>query len=85
MVEKRSKIITKTDDITYTINRYVDVNREYDNISGAKKSDILNAYSEAKQRNLIAKAVLAIANELDLNENIDIKELSEMVSYITGK
>lgn len=81
MVEKRGKIVQNDGGITYTINRYVDVQREYSQVSGEKKSKILAEYSEAKQRNIIASAILKIANDLGVDGS-EIEDLRVMKQFI---
>ena len=66
MVEKRGRIISSENGVTYTINRYVDVSREYDSASGAKKSKILAEYSEAKQRNILTNVILELVEKTGL-------------------
>jgi hypothetical protein len=84
MVDKQSKVIKMDNGIQYVVNRFVDVQKEYDNVAGVKKKTILDQYSEAKQRNIIASAILAIAAELNINDgsNDAIQALSDMQEFI---
>ena len=82
MVEKRGKIIQNDGGVTYTINRYVDVTREYDSIAGAKKSKILAEYSEAKQRNILTTVILELVKQTNLSsEAVDaLKAMHEFIN-----
>jgi hypothetical protein len=82
MVEKRGRIISSENGVTYTINRYVDVSREYDSASGAKKSKILAEYSEAKQRNILTTVILELVEQTDLSsEAVDaLKAMHEFIN-----
>lgn len=81
-VERQGKVTTFDNGVRYAINRYVDVNREYDNVSGAKKKAILDEYSEAKQRNIMMAAILLIADSLDIAGD-EITELKKLQEFIT--
>ncbi len=80
-IQKKGKITRIEDGVTYISAVYSDSLREYDEESGKKKFDILNKYSEAKQRNIIAKAVLSIAKELNIDSD-EIFNLETMVNDI---
>ncbi len=84
MVERRGKIVSSENGVTYTINKYVDVQREYDNVSGEKKSKILSEYSEAKQRNILTNVLLEITEQLGTSsENIDaLKSMKDFIDNI---
>ena len=81
MVEKRGKIVQNDGGVTYTINRYVDVTREYDSTSGAKKSKILAEYSEAKQRNILTNVILELIEKTGL-ESPTVDALKAMNDFI---
>ena len=81
MVEKRGKIVQNDGGVTYTINRYVDVTREYDSASGAKKSKILAEYSEAKQRNILTNVILELVEKTGL-ESSAVDALKAMNDFI---
>lgn len=84
MVDKQAKVINMDNGVQYAVNRFVDVPKEYDNVSGAKKKAILEQYSEAKQRNVIADAIIAIATNLNINNgsNAAIQALADMQAFI---
>lgn len=84
MVDKQAKVINMDNGIQYAVNRFVDVPKEYNNVSGAKKKVILDQYSEAKQLNVISAAILAIAADLNMNDgqNAAIQALEDMQAFI---
>lgn len=81
MVEKRGKIVSSENGVTYTINKYVDVQREYDNVTGSKKSKILAEYSEAKQRNILTNVILELIEKTGL-ESPAVDALKAMNDFI---
>lgn len=78
-VERKEKIVSKTDGVKYVRNTYVDSKREYSKAQAGKRKGMLDTYSIESQLNAMRKAIL----NLSAQSNVAQPELQAIEDLAT--